>query len=152
MARREYPENPLVGVGAVVLKEGRVLLVRRGVAPGLGLWAIPGGALKLGESLREAAEREIFEETGVTIRAGEPVFVCDFFERDNESRVRFHYVIIDLAADYVSGEVQGADDALEASWVSPSEIGEMHATRNTLKLLRQIGFITSANDDPLGDQ
>lgn len=90
MASREYPDSPRVGVGAVVLREGRVLLVRRGVAPALGLWAIPGGALELGETLREAAEREILEETGITIRAGEPVFTCDVLVRDDDGRVRFH--------------------------------------------------------------
>ncbi len=99
MARSEYPDSPRVGVGAVVLREGRILLVRRGVPPALGLWAIPGGVLELGESLREAAEREILEETGITIRAGEPIFTCDVCERDSEGRVRFHYVIVDLAAE-----------------------------------------------------
>ena len=74
MASREYPDNPRVGVGAVVLREGRVLLVRRGAAPANGLWAIPGGALELGETLQEGAEREILEETGILIRAGDPVF------------------------------------------------------------------------------
>lgn len=144
MASREYPDKPRVGVGAVVLREGRVLLVRRGVAPARGLWAIPGGGLELGESLREAAEREILEETGITIRAGEPVFTCDVCERDNEGRVRFHYVIVDLAAEYVSGEVKGADDAMDARWVSPEELRDLSTTKNTLKLLRQIGFLPPA--------
>jgi 8-oxo-dGTP diphosphatase len=141
MASREYPDSPRVGVGAVVLREGRVLLVQRGMAPANGLWAIPGGALELGETLREAAEREILEETGITIRAGEPVFTCDVCQRDDAGRVRFHYVIIDLAADYVSGDVMGGDDALEARWVAPEEIENLPATKTTLKLLRQIGFL-----------
>jgi 8-oxo-dGTP diphosphatase len=141
MASREYPDSPRVGVGAVVLREGRVLLVRRGVAPACGLWAIPGGALELGETLREAAEREILEETGITIRAGEPVFTCDVCQRDDDGRVRFHYVIVDLAADYVSGEVLGADDALEARWVAPEEVENLPATKTTVKLLRNIGFL-----------
>jgi ADP-ribose pyrophosphatase len=144
MASREYPDSPRVGVGAVVLREGRVLLVRRGVAPALGVWAIPGGGLELGEGLREAAEREIHEETGITIRAGEQIFTCDVCQRDADGRVRFHYVIVDLAAEYVSGEVKGADDALDARWVSPEELLELSTTKNTLKLLRQIGFIPPA--------
>lgn len=144
MPSREYPDSPRVGVGAVVLREGRVLLVRRGVAPASGLWAIPGGALELGETLREAAEREILEETGITIRAGEPVFTCDVCQRDDDGRVRFHYVIVDLAADYVSGEVLGADDALEARWVAPEEIKNLPATKTTVKLLRHIGFLAPA--------
>ena len=141
MASREYPDSPRVGVGAVVLREGRVLLVRRGVAPAHGLWAIPGGALELGETLKEAAEREILEETGITIRAGDPVFTCDVLVRDDDGRIRFHYVIVDLAADYVGGEVVGGDDALEARWVAPEELPALSATKTTLKLLRQIGFL-----------
>jgi 8-oxo-dGTP diphosphatase len=151
MAGREYPGHPRVGVGAVVLREGRVLLVRRGAAPALGLWAIPGGGLRLGETLQQGAEREILEETGIVIRAGAPVFTCDSLERDKEGRFRFHYVIVDMIADYVSGDLKAADDALEARWVSPAEIQSLAATKTTLKLLRQIGFIppdTAENEAP----
>ncbi|MCE5265516.1 MAG: NUDIX hydrolase [Deltaproteobacteria bacterium] len=141
MAGREYPDHPRVGVGAVVLREGRVLLVRRGGAPARGLWAIPGGGLRLGETLQQGAEREIREETGIVIRAGVPIYACDTFDRDENGRFRFHYVIIDMAADYVSGEVKAADDALEARWISPEEFRSIPATRSTLNLLQQIGFI-----------
>lgn len=141
MSHREYPDHPRVGVGAVVLRDGRVLLVRRGVEPARGLWAIPGGGLKLGETLQQGAEREIREETGIVIRAGAPIFTCDSLERDGNGRVRFHYVIVDMSADYVNGDVKGADDALEARWVAPAEIRELAVTKTTLKLLTQIGFI-----------
>lgn len=143
MAGREYPDHPRVGVGAVVLREGRVLLVRRGGAPARGLWAIPGGGLRLGETLQQGAEREIREETGIVIRAGAPIYACDTFDRDEKGRFRFHYVIVDMAADYVSGEVKAADDALEARWVSPEELRSIPATRSTLSLLQQIGFISA---------
>ena len=149
MSNREYPDHPRVGVGAIVLREGRVLLVRRVAAPAVGLWAIPGGGLRIGETLQEGAEREILEETGIVIRAGAPVFTCDSFERDGEGRFRFHYVIVDMAADYVSGEVKAADDALEARWISPAEIRNLPATKTTLKLLRQIGFMPP---DAAGDE
>jgi len=142
MSNREYPDHPRVGVGAVVVREGRVLLVRRGADPARGLWAIPGGGLRLGETLQQGAEREILEETGIMIRAGAPVFVCDSFEMDDDGRYRFHYVIIDLAADYLSGEMKASDDALEARWVSPAEIRNLTVTRTTLKLLQQTGFIS----------
>lgn len=135
MSKREYPESPVVGVGAVVIKDRNVLLVKRGVDPNKGLWAIPGGSLKLGETLQEGAEREIMEETGITIRAKEPVYSFDFFERDGDGRVRFHYVIVDMMADYIGGEVQGADDALEARWVSQDELKYLEVSRNTLKIL-----------------
>ena len=142
MSDREYPDHPRVGVGAVVLREGCILLVRRGAAPAQGLWAIPGGGLKLGETLQEGAEREILEETGIIIRAGEPLFTCDSCQRDADGRIRFHYVIVDVTADYVSGDVKGADDALEARWVSLAEIRDLPVTKTTLKLLTQIGFIS----------
>lgn len=135
MSRREYPDRPICGIGAVVIREEKVLLVKRGVDPNKGLWAIPGGSLKLGETLQEGAEREILEETGITIKAKEPVYSFDFFEIDGDGRIRFHYVIIDLMADYICGEAQGADDALEARWVSPEELKDLQVSKNTLKIL-----------------
>ena len=141
MSRREYPDGPIVGVGAVVIKDGKVLLVKRGVAPNKGLWAIPGGSLKLGETLQEGAEREILEETGVTVRCGDPCYSFDFFERDADNRIRFHYVIVDMLADYICGEAQGADDALEARWVSPAELNDLTVSKNTIKILEYLRFI-----------
>ena len=148
MSRREYPDRPVVGIGAVVIHEGRVLLVRRGVAPSRGLWAVPGGALELGETLQQGAEREILEETGVAIRAREPVYAFDFFERDGDGRIRFHFVIVDVAADYIGGDVKGADDALEARWLAPEDLEGLAVSKNTLKLLRAVGFLEKGNDIP----
>jgi ADP-ribose pyrophosphatase len=118
----EYPHFPRVAVGAVVMREQRVLLVRRGKAPARGLWAIPGGSVRLGESLRRAAEREILEETGLTVRAGEPVLTFETIQHDVEGRVRFHYVIVDLAAEYIAGEIRPADDAGDARWFTLDEV------------------------------
>ena len=148
MSRREYPDRPVVGVGAVVVHEGRVLLVRRGAAPSRGLWAVPGGALELGETLQRGAEREILEETGVAIRAREPVYAFDFFERDGDGRIRFHFVIVDVAADYIGGDVKGADDALEARWLAPEDLEGLAVSKNTLKLLRAVGFLEKGKDTP----
>ena len=141
MSRREYPDRPVVGVGAVVIRDEKILLVKRGVAPSKGLWAIPGGALELGETLQQGAEREILEETGVTIRAREPIYTFDFFERVESGRVRFHFVIVDVAADYISGDVKGADDALDARWLAPADLDHLPVSQNTIKLLQAIGFI-----------
>jgi len=149
MSRREYPDRPIVGIGAVVVHEGRVLLVRRGAAPSRGLWAVPGGSLELGETLQQGAEREILEETGVTIRARDPIYAFDFFERDGDGRIRFHFVIVDLAADYIRGNAKGADDALEARWLTPEDLEGLPVSKNTLKLLRAVGFIKNRDTIPL---
>jgi len=141
MSKREYPDQPVVGVGAVVIKDGKVLLVKRGIAPSKGMWAIPGGSLELGETLQQGAEREILEETGVVVEAGKPFYSFDFFERDDDDRIRFHYVIVDMMADYISGDVQGADDALEARWVSPEELNDLVVSKNTLNILESMSFI-----------
>jgi 8-oxo-dGTP diphosphatase len=117
----QYPDMPRVAVGAVVIRDGRVLLVRRGKAPASGLWAIPGGSVRLGETLKQAAEREILEETGLTIRAADPLLTFESIHRDAAGRVRFHYVIVDLAAEYVSGTLAPADDASDARWFSRAE-------------------------------
>lgn len=140
MNKREYPSQPLVGVGALVFNGGRVLLVKRGVEPSRGVWAIPGGMLNLGETLQEGAEREIREETALIIKAGEPIYTFDFFERDPQGRIRYHFVIIDLWAEYVSGEISSGDDAQEASWISPKELAKLPVSKNTLALLKRVNF------------
>jgi 8-oxo-dGTP diphosphatase len=146
--RSEYPVQPQVAVGAVVFKDDRVLLVRRGKAPASGLWAIPGGRVELGETLQEAAEREIREETGITVKAREPVFTFDVVDRDDTGGIRFHYVIVDLMADYVAGELRPGDDALDARWVSPEKIKNLNLSEMTRKFLHQhFGFETHKNSD-----
>jgi len=139
--KNDYPGKPRVAVGAVVFKEECVLLVRRGQAPAKDLWAIPGGSVEIGETLQEAAEREILEETGIQIRALKPIYTFDVIDRDAVGKVRFHYVIVDLAADYVMGEPVAGDDALEARWISAREINGLEVSAATLKLLKtRYGF------------
>lgn len=137
MSGREYPDAPQIAVGAVVVRDGRVLLVQRGQPPSEGLWAIPGGRVELGETLQEAVEREIKEETGLTIRARHPVYTFDVILRDDAGRVQFHYVIVDLLADYVSGELRPGDDVRQARWVAPVELEKLPISQTTLELLRQ---------------
>jgi len=130
-----YPDSPRVAVGAVVFKDNRVLLVRRAQPPSQNIWAIPGGSVEIGETLQAAAEREILEETGVKIRAGEPVFTFDYIDRDKAGRIRFHYIIVNLMADYISGEPHAGDDAADARWVSSGAIGGMTVSKMTRRLL-----------------
>lgn len=132
-----YPDFPRVAVGAVVFKEGKVLLVLRGKPPAESQWAIPGGCVELGETLQEAAQREILEETGIVIQAGKPVYTFDVLERDKNGRLRFHYVIVDLAADYVSGEIRAGDDAADARWLSSEDMPYQNVSPTTRKLLKQ---------------
>ena len=136
-----YPQHPRVAVGAFVFKNNRVLLVKRGRPPSVGLWAIPGGNMKLGETLQQATEREILEETGLTIKAREPVLTFDVIKKDDDGRIRYHYVIVDLIAECVGGKLQPGDDALEARWVSPSEIDELNVSARTRQVLKtHFGF------------
>jgi len=136
-----YPQSPRVAVGAFVFKDDRILLVQRGQSPAKGLWAIPGGSMELGETLQEAAEREIREETGLVIKAREPVYTFDVIERDDTGRIRYHYVIVDVLAEYVSGTLQPGDDARDARWVSALEMGSLEMSHRTREVLaKQFDF------------
>ena len=134
----EYPPCPQVAVGAVVVKNDRVLLIKRNKPPGEGLWAIPGGRVELGETLQQAAEREIMEETGLTIQAKDPVYTFEVIEPGGTGRPRFHYVIIDLAAEYVKGELSPSDDASEARWISSQELKRLPVSQTTTEILNTI--------------
>ncbi len=102
----------------------------------MGQWAIPGGNVKLGESLQQAAEREILEETGIVIVARQPVYTFDMVDRDQEGRIRFHYVVVDLAADFISGTLQPGDDATAARWVTGHELAQLRVNPRTVDMLK----------------
>ena len=119
---REYPPVPLVGVAGVVIKDGCVLMIQRGKEPGRGRWSIPGGCLHLGERVRDGVERKVFKECNVCVRAGDVLGVADLIQRDDDGRIRYHYVLVDLAAEYLSGEPRPSSDALAARWVRFDEL------------------------------
>ncbi len=137
--KREYPPQPLVGIGAIVIENSRVLLIKRGKAPLLGEWSIPGGMLELGETVREAAVREAREETGLTVETGELLGVFDRVIRDEQGRIRYHYVLIDFLCRRISGEVQAAGDADEARWFTPEEVAKLLLAEDTAEVIRR-GF------------
>ncbi len=130
-----YPDSPQAAVGAVVFNQNRVLLVKRGKPPSQNEWAIPGGSVKLGETLQQAAEREIYEETGIVIQAQEPIFIFDLVQKDKSDKICFHYIIIDLIAAYKGGKLAPGDDALDARWFAETEIGNLMINKMTRKLL-----------------
>ena len=131
----KYPVQPTLAVGAIVFKENKVLLVRRGKEPAKGLWTIPGGSVKLGETLKDAAEREIIEETGIQVKAGAPVYSFELIERDDNGDVQFHYYIVDLEAEYISGEITPGDDAEDAAWVTVADLQLNDVNPRTIDLL-----------------
>jgi ADP-ribose pyrophosphatase YjhB (NUDIX family) len=118
--QREFPEAPLVGVGAVVVHEGRVLLVRRGHEPLKGRWSLPGGLLELGESLTAGAAREVLEETGLVVEPVELVELLDRIHRQQE-RVRYHFVIADYLCRVTGGTLKAGSDADAVRWVERAE-------------------------------
>ena len=128
--------QPRLGIGAVVFHQDRVLLVKRKNPPAAGEWAIPGGKVRLGETLQQAAEREIREETGIEIRAGEPVYVFDLIQHDEQGECVTHYVIVDVEAEYLSGQPRAADDAADARWLSAEELKTLPVNETTRHLLR----------------
>ncbi len=130
-----YPQAPRVAVGALVIKGTSVLLVKRGKAPSNDKWAIPGGSVELGETLQQAAEREILEETGIRIKALEPMYTFDFIERDGQGEIRFHYVIVDLEAEYIDGEIKPGDDAAGAGWIPFAELKKLDMNQTTRAFL-----------------
>ena len=120
--KREYPESPLVGVGAVIVQDQRVLLIRRGQAPLLGEWSLPGGVLECGETLREAVVREAREETGLVVETGEMLGVYERVIRGDDGRVRYHYVLIDFLCRPAGGELEAASDAADVRWFTRDQL------------------------------
>ncbi len=119
---REYPEYPLVGVGAVIVADGRALLIKRGQAPLLGEWSLPGGVLECGETLRDAVVREAREETGLLVEVGEILGVYERVIRAEDGGVRYHYVLIDFLCRAVSGDLKAGSDAAEVGWFRPEQL------------------------------
>jgi 8-oxo-dGTP diphosphatase len=138
MMKREFPEHPIVGVGAVVVDRGRVLLVRRGREPLKGQWSIPGGMVELGEDLPRAIRRELFEETGLRVK---PITVLEVFDRIllKRGRVRFHYVIVDFACRKTGGRLEPSSDVLDACWARRQELGRFRLNKKAKEVIES-GF------------
>jgi ADP-ribose pyrophosphatase YjhB (NUDIX family) len=134
---REYPAWPIVGIGGVVVHGGRALLVRRGGPPLQGEWSIPGGALEVGETLHAGLRREMREETGLDVEPIEVLEVLDRIIRDEQGRVRYHYVLIDYLCATTSGQASAASDAEECRWVRRDELPGFQLRPETLRVLQK---------------
>jgi len=136
LTQRQYPEQPLIGVGALIVASGRIVLIKRGHAPLLGEWSIPGGKLELGETVRQGTEREALEETGLRVRATELLGVFDRVVLDDRKRILYHYVLIDFLCEVVSGELQARGDAADARWFTAAEISEFGEWEDSTAIFR----------------
>ena len=141
---REYPERPVVGVGGVVIDDGRTLLIRRGSEPLRGQWSIPGGTLELGESLEEGVARELLEETGLEVRVLDLIEVFDriFTEPDaggggTPQRPKFHYVIVDYLCERISGEPRAGSDVTDVTFATEEELARFQLTTTAIRVLRK---------------
>ena len=132
---REFPIRPIVCVGAIIIKEDEVLLIKRGTAPSIGNWSIPGGGVELGESLEDACHREVQEETGLEIQIIEQCAVLDRIIKDSINRVQFHYVLIDYLCFPVGGNLQAGTDASELQWHN------IHSLESVKKMTQKTGEI-----------
>jgi 8-oxo-dGTP diphosphatase len=136
-----YPGMPVAGVGAVVLHQGRILLVKRAKDPGKGKWSIPGGGVELGETIFAAAEREVMEECSVKVAIERVLDAADNIVKDAAGRIRYHYVIIDVTAKYVSGRLKAQTDAADCRWVTPEKAAGMDLTPTLRAMLEKQGII-----------
>src|ERR1022692_2019217 len=133
--QREFPEVPLVGVGAIIIEDVRVVLVKRAHPPLQAEWSIPGGVLEIGELVREAAIREAREETGLTVEPGELLSVYDRVLRDADKRLQYHFVLIDFLCRGVAGDLAAASDAAEVRWFSREELPALRLAEDTLEVI-----------------
>ena len=134
---REYPTQPVVGVGAVIVQDGMILLVKRGNEPNKNMWSIPGGIVKVGESLIEALKREVEEEVGLKVEVDDVACVSEEIVEE-DGRIRFHYVIIDFFAHIVGGELKPNSDALDARWVPMDELNDIEVVDFVKKLVNRL--------------
>ena len=136
MIAREYPISPLVGVGVIVFNsEDKILLVQRGQEPNSGLWALPGGLVELGEELKTAAKREVKEECNIEVEVGDAVSVVDLILKDQNEKVKYHYILIDYNAKYITGNLTPLSDVKDVNWFSFREMDNLNIPEVTKQVI-----------------
>jgi mutator protein MutT len=136
--RREYPDRPILAVGAVAVKDGKVLLIKRGEEPGRGLWTLPGGAVHPGEELKAAVSRELREECGIEVAVEEIGEVVERMIPDADGRMQYHYVILDYRARWLRGDPSPSEELEDARWVEIADLSQYRMTRGTADLIRRL--------------
>ena len=147
-SERQYPSFPRVGIGALIFKDNRILLIKRGQEPSKGKWTVPGGLVELGERLSETVQREIYEECNIRIRVLDRLGIFEFIETDQQKDVRFHYIVIDYLADYVAGELKAGSDIDEARWVELDKTDELDITDSIKPLIQKAIAIRQGQSVP----
>ena len=135
--KREYPDRPYVGVGVIVFRDQEVLLVKRNKEPNKGQWSIPGGRQIIGETTKEAAQRELLEETGVKVDRLLLVDVVDAIIPDVEGKIKYHYTLVDYMGQWKEGETRPGDDAQEVMWVHMDELSSYSLLEKTMKIIQK---------------
>ncbi|MFZ0911750.1 MAG: NUDIX hydrolase [Candidatus Korobacteraceae bacterium] len=143
--KRDYPERPIIGVGAVIIRWDRVLLVRRATEPLMGEWSVPGGVLELGEKLRDGVRREVLEETRLQVEPGDVLDVFDSIFRDEQGRTQYHYVLIDYLCTSISDEAKAGSDVSEVRWVRQDELAAMGLRESIERVVRK-GFLRASQN------
>ncbi len=139
-SRRIYPEKPMVGIGVLIRDGNRYLLIKRAAEPDAGLWSIPGGLVEVGERAADAAVREASEETGLDIEIVNILGVVDKMVRDEDSRIKYHFVIVDYLASPKGGLLKPSSDALDACWVKAEEFPRFELSPTLVELLKRVGI------------
>jgi 8-oxo-dGTP diphosphatase len=135
--KRHYPDQPLVGVGAVIFRGEEVLLVRRGQEPALGVWSLPGGLVELGETLEKALRRELLEEVGISVKILGITAVLERVYRDQDGGIPYHYVLVDFLCDYEAGELRPGSDITSARFISPPELDQFDLPEFTARVIKR---------------
>ena len=135
--KRDYPDRPIIGVGAAIVSNGRILLVRRAAEPLKGQWSIPGGALEVGEKLHDGIRREALEETGLQVEPQDILGVFDRIYTDDEGRIQYHYVVADYLCHLVGGEARASSDVSQIKWVREAELSALELTESIEEVVRK---------------
>jgi ADP-ribose pyrophosphatase len=138
LTNREYPPAPIVAAGVIIRKDGEIVLIQRDREPSKGLWTFPGGAVELGETIRQAARREAMEETGLAVEIGQVVSVTDNVVRDAKGRVQYHYVIVDFEARPVGGSLRAGAEVRNICWADAHDIESLDMTHKAQDIARRL--------------